>query len=112
MDGLKAIQELNDLADELRSQIKTLAKQGIEQAEAERTYKITLRQEALKLRAEGMPVTLIDKVVLGVPEVADKRLARDIAESKYKATQESINGTKLVLRLIENQIQREWGMNE
>lgn len=112
MEGLKAIQELNDLAEELRQQIKTLARQGIEQAEAERAYKITLRQEALKLKAQGMAVTLIDKVVLGIPEVADKRLARDIAEAKYKATQEQINGTKLVLRLIENQIQREWGMNE
>lgn len=112
MDGLQTIQELNDLAEELRAQIRKLAEQGKAQAEAERAYKIALRQEALKLRAGEMPVTLIDKVVFGIPEVADKRLARDIAEANYKTTQETINGIKLVLRLIENQVQREWGLKE
>lgn len=112
MDGLRLIQEINDLADELRDQIKKLAKEGRIQAEAERTYKVTLRQEALKLRAGDMPVTLINQVVYGIPEVADKRLARDIAEANYKTTQEQINAIKLVLRLIENQVQREWGNRE
>lgn len=112
MDGLRLIQEINDLANELRDQIKKLAKEGRTQAEAERTYKVALRQEALKLRASDMPVTLINQVVYGIPEVADKRLARDIAEANYKTTQEQINAIKLVLRLIENQVQREWGNRE
>lgn len=112
MDGLQAIQQLNDLAEELRAQIKELAKAGKRSAEAERDYKMTLRQEALKLRAQDMPVTLIDKVVFGIPEVAEKRLERDIAEALYKTTQEQINGTKLLLRILENQVQREWGQRE
>lgn len=96
--------------DELTRSIKVLKSNGQELGEAERDYKITLRQEALKLRAgDNMPVTLINQIIYGVPEVADKRLKRDIAEAKYKANQEHINIVKLKLRILENQLQREWG---
>lgn len=101
--------EIERLMEELSKSIKLLRKNGNELAEAERDYKISLRQEALKLRAEeGMPVTLINQVIYGVPEVADKRLRRDIAESMYTANQEHINVTKLKLRILESQLQREW----
>ena len=103
---------LNDLEQKIRElniSIKKLRETGTEYAEAERDYKITLRQEALKLRAEkGMPVTLIQQVVYGVPEVAEKRFKRDVKEAIYKANQESINSTKLQIRVIENQLQREY----
>lgn len=94
---------------ELNLSIKSLRKTGTEFAEAERDYKITLREEALKLRAEkGMPVTLIQQVIYGVPVVAQKRFERDIKEAIYQANQEAINSTKLQIRVIENQLQREW----
>lgn len=109
MDGLRAIQELNDLAQQLNKQIDTLFTAGKAQAEAEKDYKIKLRSAALTLRAQDMPVTLIDKVVLGIPEVAEARFKRDIAEAKYKTIQETINGIKLQLRILDNQVQREWG---
>ena len=56
-----------------------------------------------------MPVTLINQIVYGIPEVADKRLQRDVAEATYTANQEHINVTKLKLRILENQLAREWG---
>ena len=94
---------------DLNVSIKKLRETGTEYAEAERDYKITLRQEALKLRAEkNMPVTLIQQVVYGVPEVADKRFKRDIKEAIYNANQEAINSIKLQIRIIESQINREW----
>ena len=75
-------------------------------------YKICLRQEALKLRNEkNMPVTLINQIIYGIPEVASKRFERDVAETKYQTSQESINATKLQIRIIESQIQREYGSN-
>ena len=58
-----------------------------------------------------MPVTLIQQVVYGVPEVAQKRFDRDIAEAIYKANQEAINSIKLQIRVIENQISREFSVN-
>ena len=101
--------ELTQKIKELNISIKKLRETGTEYAEAERDYKITLRQEALKLRAEkGMPVTLIQQVVYGVPEVAEKRFKRDAKEAVYKANLESINSTKLQIRVIENQLQREY----
>lgn len=107
MDLFNQIQELTQ---KLNQAIKLLAKYGQELAESEKDYKIILRQEALKLRAEkGMPVTLIQQVVYGVPEVADKRFKRDVAESMYLTAQENINSIKLQLRLLEGQLQREWG---
>lgn len=87
-----------------------MAKYGNELAEAENDYKITLREEALKLRAEkNMPVTLINQIIYGVGCVAEKRLRRDIAETMYKTSQEYINTLKLRIRVLESQLQREWG---
>jgi len=101
--------ELQQKIKELNISIKKLRETGTEFAEAEKDYKITLRQEALKLRAEkGMPVTLIQQVVYGIPEVAEKRFQRDVKEAIYQANQEAINSTKLQIRVIESQLQREW----
>ena len=62
-----------------------------------------------QLRVEkDMPVTLINQIIYGVPEVADKRFKRDIAETMYNTNQEHINATKLKLRLLESQVSREW----
>lgn len=102
-------EEITRLTRELDISVKQLRKSGTERAEAERKYKIRLKQEALKLREEGMPVTLIDKVVYGVQEVADLRFDRDVKETVYQANQEAINSTKLKLRVVDGQYQREWG---
>lgn len=96
--------------DELTASIKRLKENGCNLAQAERDYKIKLREEALKLRAEkGMPVTLIAQIIYGVPSVADLRLKRDIAETIYQTNQEHINAVKLQIRIMESQLQREWG---
>jgi len=110
MSGVELFNDLQGLTIKLNTSINLLAKYGKDFAEAEKDYKITLRQEALKLRAEkGMPVTLIQQVVYGVPEVADKRFKRDVAEAMYQTAQENINSIKLQIRVIENQLNREWG---
>lgn len=107
--------EITQKNNELTQSIRLLRQNGIKLAEKERDYKIKLRQEALKLRSEkGMPVTLIAQIIYGVPEVADLRFERDVAEAVYNANQEHINTTKLQIRILESQLQREWnsGGNE
>ncbi len=102
--------EIQTLIKELSLSIKQLRKSGSTLAEKERDYKVTLRQEALKLRQEkNMPVTLISQIIFGVPEVASKRFERDIAQAMYQSNQEHINATKLKLRILEGQLNREWG---
>ena len=101
--------DIQQLMSELTTSIKLLRKNGNDLASAERDYKITLRQEALKLRSEqDMPVTLINQIIYGVPDVAEKRFKRDIAQTMYDTNQEHINVTKLKLRLLEAQLNREW----
>ena len=110
MDGLDLVNELNDLCAKLTVSGRQMMKYGNALAEAERNYKVKLREEALRLRTtKDMPVTLINQVVYGIPEVAELRFKRDVAETMYKVSQESINTLKLKIRILDAQIQREWG---
>ena len=103
-------EQIQNYIAQLDVSVKQLRKNGSDLAEAEQKYKICLREEALKLRAEkNMPVTLINQIIYGVPEVARLRFDRDVKEAIYQANQESINSTKLKLRILENQLSREWG---
>ena len=102
-------EELRQKTIDLDNCIRSLRKNGTEYAEAERNYKILLRKECLKLRDDGMPVGMIDKTCYGIPSVADARFKRDVAKTIYTANLEAINSIKLQMRLIESQIQREWG---
>lgn len=107
MDDLYS--ELQSLRDQLNISIKQLRTNGTKAAQAEHDYKVLLRQECLKLRDAGMAVGLITMTAYGIPSVADARFNRDVTKTVYEANQEAINSIKLQLRLIENQLQREWG---
>ena len=108
-DLIQSIQQKND---ELTVAIRQLRVSGTAYAEAEKNYKIKLREECLRLRDEGMAIGMIDKVCHGIPSVAELRFKRDVAEAVYKANQESINSTKLQIRILDNQLSREWSAND
>lgn len=109
METYDLINELNDLCAKLSVSGKQLAKYGNEKAEAEKNYKIKLREEALKLRnTKEMPVGLINQTVYGIPEVAELRFKRDVAETMWVTCLESINVLKLKIRILDAQINREW----
>lgn len=98
------------LQKQLSASIKELERYGKETAQAEMDYKITLHQNILKLRDQGLPVTLINTMVYGVREVAEKRLARDIAETMYNVCRERINGIKKTISTNDEQLKREWSL--
>lgn len=104
------LNELNQKLKELDISVKQLRVSGSSYAQAERDYKVKLREECLKLRDDGMAIGMIDKTCYGIPSVAELRFKRDIAETIYKANLESINSIKLQIRILENQIDREWGI--
>lgn len=104
--------DLQTKTQQLDRSIKQLRTSGTAYAQAEKEYKTLLRQECLKLRDEGMAIGMIDKTCYGIPTVAEARFKRDVAEAVYKANLEAINSIKLQMRLLENQLQREWGQNE
>lgn len=101
--------ELQQKIKELDVSIKQLRTSGTNYAQAEKDYKVLLRVEALKLRDDGMAIGMIDKTCYGIPSVAEARFKRDVAKAVYTANLEAINSIKLQMRLIENQIQREFG---
>ena len=103
------VNDIENLILRLNNSVKKLKEYGQELAQTERDYKITLRQEALKLRQEkNMPVTLISQIIYGVPEVADKRFKRDVAETMRDTALENIQSIKLQIRILESQLSREW----
>lgn len=103
--------QLSSLTRQLDKSVRSLRETGTDYAQKERDYKVLLREECLKMRDEGMAIGMIDKTCYGIPSVAEARFNRDVAEAVFRANQEAINSIKLQMRLIEAQIQREWGVN-
>ena len=102
-------EELQAKKKQLDASIRQLRKNGTEYAEAERDYKVLLRTECLRLRDEGMAIGMINLVCYGIPSVAEARFRRDVTKTVYEANLEAIQAVKLQMRLLESQIQREWG---
>ena len=93
----------------LNSAISEVKKRGRELAEAEREYRVELAKDILIKRADKFPVTIIGDICRGKEEIAELKLKRDISESLYKSVLEAINCYKLQIKIIENQLEREYG---
>ena len=109
MSDLDLYNELQSKTKQLDMSIRQLRSTGTAYAQAEKEYKILLRTECLRLKDAGMAVGMIDKTCYGIPTVAEARFKRDVAKTVYTANLEAVNAIKLEMRLIESQIQREWG---
>lgn len=105
------IEEINRLNGELTQSIKMLRQSGNAYAKAERDYQIAKAQTVLRMKDAGSPMTEINLSIKGQPEVSQKLFARDVAKVMYESNQEHINTVKLQLRLIDNQMAREWNSN-
>lgn len=104
-------EELQQKNAQLEMALKTYRQNGIALAQSEKEYKEAVSKEVLRLRDEGLAVTLIAQVIYGLPSISTLRFQRDCQLAVYKANEEAINVKKLQLRIIENQIKREWGDN-
>ena len=101
--------ELEQKRKLLDKAINDLATNGYDLAAKERDYKIAINKKALELRTEDMPVTLINTIIYGYEDIAKLRFERDTAEVKYNSNLEYINTIKLQIRILENQLSREYG---
>lgn len=101
--------EIQSKTRQLDYSVRELRKSGTAFANAEKEYKIKLREWCLKLRSQDMPVGLIDKTCYGIPEVAELRFKRDCCEAVYRANLEAIQAIKLEVRIINEQLTRELG---
>ena len=101
--------EIQSKTKQLDYSVRELRKSGTAYAEAEKSYKIRLREWCLKLRSQDMPIGLIDKTCYGIPEIAELRFKRDCAQAVYRANLEAIQAIKLEVRIINEQLTRELG---
>lgn len=103
------LNELTEAVAVLDKMVETMKRRGQDFAKAKSDYEIAKAQRILKYRDEGQPATLTIDLVKGSPDVAKLRLTKDIAETLYRTVQEAIQTQKLKIRIMESQIQREWG---
>lgn len=106
------VNELNNLSNKLSLSIKSLIQTGKDYAKAYTDYRVALAKELIRLKDDGMAVTIAYDVARGKPEIAKLKFNEIANEAVYKANLESINAVKLQIKIIQNQIDKEWGNNE
>ena len=100
--------ELWELRLALAAALEKKRESGFQLAKNQKAYKVAKASLILRLRAEGMPATLIRDVVAGDEAVSDLALARDCAQVTYDTEQEVINATKKNIGIVQDQINHEW----
>lgn len=101
--------EINSKLKQLDVAVKELRKTGSQYAESYTQYRIAVAKELVLLRDNGVPVTIAYDIARGKPEIAKLKFNEIRDEAIYKANLESINATKLEIKILNEQLQREWG---
>ena len=101
--------EISHKTRELETSIKMLRKSGEAYAKAYTEYRVALATELIKLKDEGYAITLAGDIARGKPSIAKLKFNEITTEAVYKGNLEAIQSIKLQLRLLENQVSREYG---
>lgn len=104
--------EIEKRLNDLDVAVKQLRKTGSKYADSYSKYRIELAKELVRLKDEGMPATIAYDIARGKPEIAELKRLEILNEAIYRANLESINATKLQIKILAEQINREWGNNE
>ena len=102
------INELNNLIKKLDISVKSLRNTGSDYAKAYTDYRVALAKELMILKEEGYAITLAGDIARGKPEIARLKFKEISTEAIYKANQEAINSTKLQIKIIQEQINKEY----
>lgn len=102
--------QLMQKSKELDISVKELRTSAYNYAKAYTDYRIAVAEETLILRDKKTPVTVTSDLVRGMPKVAKLKFDEILTEGIYKANQESIQAIKLQIRLLDAQLEREWGI--
>lgn len=104
--------KMEELNKYLTSALSEYKSRGKAYAEAYRNYRVLLSQELLRLKAEGMPVTICSDLARGKKEVAEAKEQEIITECLYKSCQEAILTYKLQIKVLQNQIDKDYNYGE
>lgn len=105
---MEEIQKMQELNNYLTTALAEYKKRGMDYAKAYKNYRILLSQELLKLKAEGMPVTIAYDIARGTEQVANAKEQEIITECLYKSCQEAINTYKLQIKILQENINKDY----
>lgn len=112
ISGQELFQEREQIKNSLMNSRNRAYENGIEAAEKTRVYRVLLKQEILRLQTEGQAQTTLEKIAKGTDEVAQAEFEMNVAEVKYRASNENIMIQKKLLDSIEADINREYHKGE
>lgn len=107
-DGMDLYLELQAKAAMLDRALSQMKSRGRAAAQAEQDYRVALAQKLLLEREKGVPATILSDVCRGDRQIARLKFERDVAEVTYKSAMEACNVYKLQIKVLENQIDREY----
>ena len=102
------MQEMSTLRVMLDRAVTEAKERGQVLAKCEHDYRVAKAKYILQQRTEGTPVTILADLAKGEEHVARLCMERDIAQTLYDSSKEAINSYKLQIRIVQEQIQREW----
>lgn len=105
---MEEIQKMQELNTYLTTALTEYKKRGTDYAKAYKNYRVLLSQELLKLKAEGMPVTIAYDIARGTEQVANAKEQEIITECLYKSCQEAINTYKLQIKILQENMNKDY----
>ena len=105
---MEEIQKMQELNTYLTTALAEYKRRGTDYAKAYKNYRVLLSQELLKLKAEGMPVTIAYDIARGTEQVANAKEQEIITECLYKSCQEAINTYKLQIKILQENINKDY----
>lgn len=102
------MQEMSSLRVMLDRAVTEAKERGRVLAKCEHDYRVAKAKYILQQRTEGTPVTILADLAKGEENIARLCMERDIAQTLYDSSKEAINSYKLQIRIVQEQIQREW----
>lgn len=107
--GVADYLKLQQLMAALDEELTNYRNAGYQLADNEAEYRMALNIKILAERTRGTPVTIINDLCRGDREIAYLRKLRDSSKVEYDACREKINTLKLGIRVMNDQIAREYG---
>lgn len=105
-------EEIEQAMKDLEKCVSEYKKYNKDYALKERKYRVLLSKRLTELRAKGEKVTHLSDIARGQEDIAQLRFDRDIAEGLKKSAEEGINYYKIKIRVLEGQLNREWGQTK
>lgn len=101
---IEIAQEMRAVCKRLDDASRVMHKYARTKAEKERDYRKALAQEMIKLRAEGLPATLIGDLARG--QTADLKFERDLSTDLFKTNIEALGAIKIQASVLQSIFKR------